>query len=297
MFYALQIRLHIECLPYRTNYPQWTCEILNLIRMDKVKEKSAICKSLHSSIAKLQTTICYQEKILYHKDIPKKYKPSQLPSVIDPKDQHLLTDFETEYNTTFLSHLRKILNANRLTLEIKQEKLNKLILEIEQHLANTHALQLVSAQTIAEIYQNLMTSLNIQNSCPSPALKQILALSQDPQHNPDTTETTQQGTSNQNPASLCRIPQQAPDTTREQSTTPNNANSTPSISRKRKTAQTNANDRKKSPTTPKPFLGLGHAFQSQISWQSTTWVTSPSQKATRTYSQKVQRLHQHPKKQ
>lgn len=77
-----------------------------------MEKKLASHKSLQNTITNLRKTICYQEKLLFHQNIPKKYKPLELLTIQDPNDSYLLTNFETDYAALFLQHLQKILAAN-----------------------------------------------------------------------------------------------------------------------------------------------------------------------------------------
>jgi hypothetical protein len=67
--------------------------------------------------------INFQKKILATKNIPKKFKPQQYPSILHPQKDILFNNFITNFEKLFLEHLAEIIKLNEITLEVQKARL------------------------------------------------------------------------------------------------------------------------------------------------------------------------------
>jgi hypothetical protein len=70
----------------------------------------------------LEKHLSFQLKILHSKNIPKKYKPSSYLITSQPQNAILQSHFEKAFEKVFFDHLKKVITANQIAIEIAKAK-------------------------------------------------------------------------------------------------------------------------------------------------------------------------------
>lgn len=129
------------------------------------------CKQQQKEI---ERNIRYHQNMKTYRTIPRKYKPSGVPTTMNPKTQ-LTDDFNQKYEELFFNHLDKILMNDSLTLELTKTRIDNILKQTETYLSSLK----VSAQTLSTLYHQFLTVNHITDHTPLPILQAKLPTTTD----------------------------------------------------------------------------------------------------------------------
>jgi signal recognition particle GTPase len=121
------------------------------------------CKQQQKEI---ERTIHYHQNMKTYRTIPRKFKPSNVPTTTNPSTQ-LTDDFNKKYEELFFNHLDKILMNDSLALEITKTRIDNILKQTETYLSSLQ----VPPQTLSTLYHQFLTANHIIDHTPLPILQ------------------------------------------------------------------------------------------------------------------------------
>lgn len=122
--------------------------------------------------SELERMIQYHQNIQTHRTIPRKFKPSSVPTSAQPNTT-LVDDFNQKYETLFFSHLNKVISANLVSLEVTKSAIENVLMQTENHLSSAQ----IPSLTLTQLYEEFLANNHVTNHTPLPVLQAKLTKS------------------------------------------------------------------------------------------------------------------------